>query len=231
LQNLSSAAAVVIVVLGCAGDIPVRPPSSEHALPSPRDPRRCEYLNFDIFDHLGESQRQADSIREIMVSEVEAVFAQELESAGFHRVLASETPWLFLRAMLQPSKLASNAMVGAVHLGPLSNLHRDYWSAVSEGSILEGEIGMTLAVEIRTPSQGLELDSIRLEEHAREKARRVWDRSAPVLFELCHWRRQLSQDGLSVEDIRRELVEEMDRIRREYHRAEQRRNLKLEVEP
>ena len=227
---LSSAAAVAIVVLGCARDVPVTLPSSDHALRSPRDPESCEYVNFDTFGRLAKNPRQADSISETTARDVEAVFSRELEWAGFHRVLDGETPWLFLRALLQTSERTSNAMVGAVHLGPLSNLHRDYWSAVSEGSISEGELGMTLAVEIATPSHGLELDSTNLEKRAREKARRVWDRSAPVLYELCNWRRRLSQDGRSVEDIRRELVEEMNRIRREHRRAEQQKNLKLDVE-
>ncbi len=216
---------------GCAGNVPTRPPSSAHALPSTADPRSCEYLNFDVLDYSTENQRQAGSIAEITARRVEAVFSKELESAGFHRVIDGETPWLFFRALLRTSELASNVMVGAVHLAPLPNLHRDYWTAVSEGSIPEGEIGMTLAVEIGTPSHGREPDSTRLERHARERARRVWGRSAPLLLELCHWRQELLEDGLSVEDIRRELVDEMNRIRRDHRRAEQQKKLKLEVEP
>ena len=111
---LSSAAAVAIVVLGCASDVPVTLPSSDHALRSPRDPESCEYVNFDTFGHLAKNPRQADLISETTARDVEAVFSRELESAGFHRVLDGETPWLFLRALLQTSERTSNAMVGAV---------------------------------------------------------------------------------------------------------------------
>jgi hypothetical protein len=58
----------------------------------------------------------------------------------------------------------------------------------------------------------------------------VWETSAPVLFALCHWREQLVADGLSVEDLRRELVEEMNRIRSKQRRGEQEKRLKLGVE-
>jgi len=188
-------------------------------------------MNIAILDHPTENGRQEDSTAESTVRRVETVFSKELELVGFHRVVGDETPWLFFRALLRTSELASNVMVGAVHLAPLPNLHRDYWAAVSEGSIPEGEIGMTLAVEIGTPSHGLEPDSTRLERHARERARRVWERSAPILLELCEWKQELSEDGLSVEDVRRELVDEMNRIRRAYRRTEQQKKLNLEVEP
>ena len=242
---LSSAAAVAIAALGCASDVPVTPPSSRNTFPSTPEPRSCEYVNFAILDPPTENQRQANSMAEITVRRVEAVFSKELESAGFHRVTDDETPWLFFRALLRTSERASNVMVGAVHLAPLPNLHRDYWAAVSEGSIPEGKIGMTLAVEIGSPSHGRKPDSVEigttshdrkpdstyLERQARDRARRAWDRIAPLLLELCNWRQELSEDGLSIEDIRRELVDEMNRIRHEHRRAEQKKKLKLEVEP
>ncbi len=221
---------VAVFAIGCAVDVPVRPSSSLVMLEGPSDSHSCEYLNFDVLHSQATDARPVASIHEAIMREVEAVFSRELESVGFNRVRGGETPWLFLRALLQPSDLRSNAVTGAVQLGATPDLHRDYWSAVSEGSIGEGEIGMSLAVEIGARSGRLDPAARRLEEKIRKKAHRVWERSAPVLFALCSWRRQLVDDGLSVEDLRRELVEEMNRIRNRHRLGEQEKNLKLEVE-
>jgi len=194
------------------------------------DSHSCEYLNFDILHSQATNAPPVSSTDEAVMREVEAVFSRELESVGFNRVRGGETPWLFLRALLQPSNLRSNAVTGAVQLGATPDLRRDYWSAVSEGSIGEGEIGMSLAVEIGARSGRLDPAATKLEEKVRKKAHRVWERSAPVLFALCSWRKQLVEDGLSVEELRRELVEEMDRIRSKHRSGEQEKNLKLEVE-
>jgi hypothetical protein len=216
-------------VFGCAVGTSVR---SEPRLAngSTADSRSCEYLNFDILYSEAASTGSAASTNDEILRAVEAVYSRELESVGFNRVRGGETPWLFLRALLQPSHLRSDAVTGAVQLAATPDLQRDYWSAVSEGSIGEGQIGMSLAVEIGARSGRLDPASTRLEEQVREKAHRVWERSAPVLFALCNWREQLVADGSSVEDVRRELVDEMNRIRRRQHRDQQEKRLKLEVE-
>lgn len=222
-----------MLAVGCAVDTPVDSPVQ----PTPRltlagsaDSRSCEYLNFDILYSQSVSVGPAASTTDLILREVEALFSRELESAGFNRVRTGETPWLFLRALLQPSNLRSNAVTGAVQLGATPALHRDYWSAVSAGSIGEAQIGMSLAVELGAQSGMLEFASTRFEEQVREKAHRVWERSAPVLFALCNWREQLAADGLSVEDLRRELVDEMDRIRSKQRRGIQEKQLNLEIE-
>lgn len=222
-----------MLAVGCAVDTPVDSPVQ----PTPRltlagsaDSRSCEYLNFDILYSQSVSVGPAASTTDLILREVEALFSRELESAGFNRVRTGETPWLFLRALLQPSNLRSNAVTGAVQLGAMPALHRDYWSAVSAGSIGEAQIGMSLAVELGAQSGMLEFASTRFEEQVREKAHRVWERSAPVLFALCNWREQLAADGLSVEDLRRELVDEMDRIRSKQRRGIQEKQLNLEIE-
>jgi hypothetical protein len=229
-RNLFSAVAAGMLSLGCAVDVPVRPAPSQSTLGSSSDSRSCEYLNFDVVYGPAANAGAAASTSDAILREVEAVFSRELESAGFKRVRSGETPWLFLRALLQPSNLRSNAVTGAVQLGATPDLHRDYWSAVSDGSIGEGQIGMSLAVEIGARSGRLDPAATRLREQAREKAHRVWETSAPVLFALCRWREQLVADGLSVDDLRRELVEEMNRIRSKQRRGEQEKRLKLDVE-
>ena len=223
----------MMLAVGCAVDTPVDAPVQ----PTPRltladsaDSHSCEYLNFDILYSQSVSAGPAASTTDLILREVEALFSRELELAGFNRVRTGETPWLFLRALLQPSNLRSNAVTGAVQLGATPALHRDYWSAVSEGSIGEAQIGMSLAVELGAQSGMLEFESTRFEAQVREKAHRVWERSAPVLLALCHWREQLVADGLSVEDLRRELVDEMDRIRSKQRRDIQEKQLNLEVE-
>jgi hypothetical protein len=47
---------------------------------------------------------------------------------------------------------------------------------------------------------------------------------------LCAWEATLTEDGLTVNELRRELVKEMARVRRRYREEKQRKKLELEIE-
>jgi hypothetical protein len=155
-----------------------------------------------------------------------------LELAGFHRVRDGETPWLFLRAVLQSSSLRSDAVSGIIELGPRSNLHRDLAMAPGAGSNSASDIGMVAVIEASTGSTSNELGATaKLQELARANAQWVRDKSYPVLSALCKWRTELVLDGLTPGDLRQRLLDGMDRIRRVHREDQRQKGLKLEVEP
>jgi hypothetical protein len=200
------------------------------ARPNPHDSREsqtCEYMNFIVFRDFPDYEEPEGLANEAILRETEDVFSRELEFAGFHRVSDGETPWLFLRAILQSSSLRSNAVSGIVELGPRSNLYRDLALAPGAGSKSASDIGMIAVIEANTRSAGA---TAKLQESARANARWVRDKSYPVLSALCKWRTELVLDGLTPEDLREQLVEGMNRIRRVNRAGKQQKELKLEVE-
>jgi len=201
------------------------------ASPNPYDSpelQTCEYMNFIVFRDFPEYEQPEGLANEAILRQTEDVFSRELELAGFHRVSDGETPWLFLRAILQSSSLRSNAVSGIVELGPRSNLYRDLAMAPGAGSKSANDIGMIAVIEANTRSASA---TAKLQELARAKARWVRNRSYPALSALCKWRTELVLDGLTPEDLREQLVEGMDRIRRVNREGKQQKELKLEVEP
>jgi hypothetical protein len=192
----------------------------------------CEYMNFVVFgDFPGYDYPDGLAARAI-VRETEEMFSRELERAGFHRVRHGETPWFFLRAVLQSSSLRSDAVSGIVELGPRSNLHRELAMAPASESNAVSDIGMIALIEASTRSAGNDLGATsKLEELARSNAQRVRDQTYPVLSALCEWKTDLDRDGMTPEELRRQLVDEMGRIRRMHRESEQRKGLRLEVEP
>ena len=194
--------------------------------------RACEYMNFVVFSDFPGYEHPEGLASAAIVRETEDLFSRELELAGFHRVGDGETPWLFLRAILQSSTLRSNAVSGIIELGPRSNLHRDLAVAPSAGSNSASEIGMIAVIEASTRSTDNELSATaKLQELARANAERVRSESYPVLSALCQWKTELDRDGLTPEGLRRRLVEGMDRVRRARRDENQQKGLNLEVEP
>ncbi len=201
------------------------------ACPNPFDSpaaQTCEYMNFVVFRDFPDYELPEGLANEAILRETEDVFSRELELAGFHRVSDGETPWLFLRAILQSSSLRSNAVSGIVELGPRSNLYRDLAMAPGAGSKSASDIGMIAVIEANARSASA---TAKLQELARANARWVRNKSYPVLSALCKWRTDLVLDGLTPEDLREQLVEGMDRIRRVNREGKQQKELKLEVEP
>ena len=192
----------------------------------------CEYMNFVVFRDFPGYEHSDELASEAVLKEVEDLFSLELERAGFHRVGNGETPWLFLRAILQESALSSNSGSGIVELGPRSSLHRDLALALSDGAISAGPVGMVTVIEADTRPAGHGLASpARIEDQARHEAQSARHKSDPILSALCEWRARLVADGLTVEELRRQLIDGMDRVRREHRRGTRKKGLRLEVEP
>ncbi len=189
----------------------------------------CEYLNFVVFRDFPGFEHPDELANQAVLEEVEELFSLELERVGFHRVRDGETPWLFLRAILQQSTLSSNSVSGIVELGPRSNLHRDLALALSDGSISAGAVGMVAVIEADTRPAGARLRfPAKIEDLARHESRSTQHKSDRVLSALCEWRAQLVGDGLTVEELQRQLIDGMDRVRRD---RRQQKSLELEVEP
>jgi hypothetical protein len=128
--------------------------------------------------------------------------------------------------------VSSNAVSGIVELKPSSSLHRDLALALSAGSISKGAVGMVAVVETDILPEGNRLGSKAiLADFAREQAQWALHKSYPVLSALCEWRAQLVADGLTVEELQRQLIDGMDRVRGEKRRGMRQKGLKLEVEP
>jgi hypothetical protein len=100
--------------------------------------------------------------------------------------------------------------------------------APGAGSKSASDIGMIAVIEANTRSAGA---TAKLQELARANVRSVRNRTYPVLAALCAWRTELVLDGLTPEDLREQLVEGMNRIRRVNREGKQQKELKLEVEP
>jgi hypothetical protein len=205
------------------------------ACPNPFDSpaaQTCEYMNFVVLSDFPGYEHAEGLANAAILKQTEDVFSRELELAGFHRVRNGETPWLFLRAILQSSSLRSDAVSGIIELGPRSNLHRDLAMAPGAGSHAASDIGMVAVIEASTGSTNNEFGATaKLRELARANAQWVRDNSYPVLSELCKWRTELLLDGLTPADLRQRLVDGVDRIRRVHREDQQRKSLKLELEP
>ena len=188
----------------------------------------CEYMNFVVFRDFPGYEHPDELTSEAVLKEVEDLFSLELERAGFHRVGNGETPWLFLRAILQESALSSNSVSGIVELGPRSRLHRDLALALSDGSISAGAVGMVTVIEADTRPAGIQLRfPEKIEDLAKREARSTRHKSDRVLSALCEWREKLGGDGLTVEELQQQLVDGMNRVRSQ---RKQQKGLELEVE-
>jgi hypothetical protein len=192
----------------------------------------CEYMNFVVFSDFPDYAHPEELANAAIVKEAEDVFSRELELAGFHRVSDGETPWLFLRAVLQSSSLRSDAVSGIIELGPRSNLYRDLAIAPGTGPNSASDIGMVAVIEASTrPTTNRLSATAELQELARTHAQAIRNKSYPVLSALCQWKTELVLDGLTPEALRQRLVDGMDRIRRARRYERPQKGLKLEVEP
>lgn len=91
---------------------------------------------------------------------------------------------------------------------------------------------MVTVIEADTRPAGNGLASPdRIEDLARHEAQSARHNSDPILSALCEWRTQLVADGLTVEELRRQLIDGMDRVRREHRQGTRQKRLRLEVEP
>jgi hypothetical protein len=223
------ALAALIAMSACSGGPNWFASQDEQRVWVPSSSDRCEYLNFGILSEFSGQERLSGLANEKVLRDVEEVYSQEFEAIGFHPAGDGEKPWLFLRAVLQESDMRENTITGGVELSATPSLHRDYMLAWSDGFAPVGPIGLIVATEIGTRWNRLD-SRVRLDEMARANAKIAWNRTAPLLFEMCAWKKQLIEEGLTLKDFRRELVGEMDRIRRAHREADQQRKLQLEVE-
>ena len=180
------------------------------------DADRCEYTNFTIFRNHPDYQHGEDLASEAITWAVEDIFARELELVGFQRVAGERTPWLILRAVLMPSLLKPGSVSGVVVFVATAGLNRDFAYEPSDELIPPSGIEMVVPVEIDLRPRGGGLGSrVALQRFAKSKASWIWAEIEPNLSALCAWRRELIDDGLTLEDLQRELANGRFHIRSE----------------
>ena len=204
-------------------------PTSES---EPDDAGSCEYTNFIAFRNVPDYKYGEGLASEKIMWEVEDIFAREFELAGFHLTEDARLGWLILRALLMPSTLKSDAVTGVVQLIPTAGLNRDLLYKLSDELVSLSSIEMIAPIEINVQPGGGGLGStVALQQFARSKARWIWSEIEPTLSALCAWRTELIDDGLTIEDLQRELVDGMVRIRREYRERKRAGSQEIDADP
>lgn len=192
----------------------------------------CEYTNFIAYRNHPEYKYGEGLASEEIMWEVEDIFARELELAGFHHTEDARTAWLFLRALLMPSTLKSDAVSGVVQLVASASLNRDLLYQLSDELAPLSRIEMIVPIEINVQPGGGGLGpTVAVQQFARRKARWIWAEIEPTLSALCAWRTELIDDGLTIEDLQRELVDGMVRIQHEYRERKRGGSQGIDTDP
>jgi len=220
-----------LLLTGCGASAQPREPVEPTPLPSEPSPAEsCRYTTLvparnhpDYVDVFSPADRAISS-------RVESAFSKELESVGFRRVADVDAAWWYLDVMLLKSRFNSNVVVGSVSVQATSALTRDAQLALEEGAYVGRGLGGMFSVEERVTHRGEFVDREKFEIYLRTTAREIWRNTEPILDMLCSWEATLTEDGLTVNELRRELVKEMARVRRRYREEKQRKKLELEIE-
>jgi hypothetical protein len=164
----------------------------------------CKYVRFVLATDATGFVRSDELADVALTREVELLYAEEFERVGFRRLPTEAGAWLYLRANLMRSPVRPDNLVGAVELASTSHLHRDYSLALMSGEVPEGPMGTLIATEIAT-QQG----TVRFRDGVRADARKVaqwaWGISTPALGGLCTWETQVINEGVTIEELRKEL--------------------------
>jgi len=220
IQTLGRVSAILVTLSGCSS-IPASAPSPP-----------CNYFTVagwtagvarDEYHWIPDARRASKHV----ANQVETAWLQAIEATGF-RVPRGREPAAFLvlsNLYLPPQ--TPDVIVGSTVFNASPWLLRDWLFASEAGAIASGAGLETTSAEA-IPHRGGRPEIDR--EHIQAAAERWANRVSPVLIEMCEWREGVIADGLTVEHLRRELVEEMIRIRREHREEKQRKDLKLEIE-
>ena len=162
-----------------------------------------------------------------MANQVETAWLQAIEATGFRALRGRETAAFLVLSNLYSPPQTPNMIVGSTVFNASAWLLRDWLFALEAGAITSGAGLETTSAEA-IPHRGGQPQIDR--EHIQAAVERWANRVSPVLTEMCEWREGVIADGLTIEHLRRELVEEMIRIRREHREEKQRKDLRLEIE-
>jgi hypothetical protein len=207
------------LLVGCASS-PPRPTQNEEVLPS--DP--CEYRNvFVIFEEpLQSSDPRVEPLRRAILGRA----AEVLPSLG-------------LRAVSDPSegywRLFADAWMGShgnplVHLGLRGELrlgqHLFVVMMADEGFPYRGGVGGSY--NFATASLH---DTNMLDSQVETGMRWIWDLDSEQINALCVIRSELIDEGwVAVEELREQLIEEMEQVRRARARTSPQKILEIELE-
>jgi hypothetical protein len=207
------------LLVGCANTAPL-PAQNEKALPSDS----CEYRNvFVVFEEpLRSSDPRVEPLRRAILSHAAAVL-----------------PSLGLRAVSDPSegywRLFADAWIGRqgnplVHLGLRGELklgqHLFVVMMADEGFPYRGGVGGSYNFATASLRDIGMLDS-----QVETGMMWIWDLDSEQIDALCAIRSELIDEGwVAVEELREQLIEEMERVRRARARTSQRKILEIELE-
>jgi len=220
-----------LLLTGCAVSAQPREPVKPTPFPSEPSPAEsCEYTTLvPARNHPDYVEVFASADRAIARS-VELAFLKELESVGFRRVADVDAAWWYLDVMLLKSRFNSNVVIGSVSVQATSALTRDAQLALEEGVYVDRGLGGMFSVEELVTHRGEIAEQESFEIYLRATAQEIWRNTEPFLNMLCAWKAEVAEDGLTIGELRRELVKEMVRVRRRYREEKQRKELKLEIE-
>jgi hypothetical protein len=207
------------LLVGCASS-PPRPTQNEEVLPS--DP--CEYRNvFVMFEEpLQSSDPRVEPLRRAILGRA----AEVLPSLGLRAVSdPSEGYWrLFADAWMgsQGNPLVHLGLRGELRLGQ----HLFVVMMADEGFPYRGGVGGSY--NFATAS----LRDIRMLESQVETGMRwIWDLDSEQIDALCVIRSELIDEGwVAVEELREQLIEEMEQVRRARARTSPQKILEIELE-
>jgi hypothetical protein len=209
----------LVLLVGCANPEPAR---AEDEGPQPSD--SCEYRNVfvEFDDPLQQNDPRVEPLRRAILSRATEVFTE----LGLERMAdPSEAYWrLFANAWMdrQGNPLVHLGMKGELKLGR----HLFVVAMADESFPFRGGTGGSynfVKASLADPQQ--------LGAQVETGMRWIWKLDSNQIAALCDERSKLIGEGwTAVEELRQELVEEMEQIRRARARASQRKNIELEVE-
>ncbi len=208
----------LVLLVGCANTEPAAAGKED-----PQSPDSCEYRNvFVEFDNPFQvNDPRVEPLRRAILSRAAEAFPE----LGLETVAdPSEAYWrLFANAWLdrQGNPLVHLGMRGELKLGR----HLFVVAMADESFPFRGGTGGSYNfVKASLANQQA------LESQVETGMRWIWRLDSEQIAALCEVRSTLIGEGWAVEELRQQLIEEMEQIRRARARESQQKNLEIEVE-
>jgi hypothetical protein len=147
---------------------------------------------------------------------------------GFRRVPDFGSASFLVQANLKFSDAAPGPLIGSTIVLAQGDFWRDWVFAKEAGAISQATDPGTIVAEAYPYADGeLRIDRDRLDGIARH----MYDFHSEVIDGMCEWRHGVVEDGLTIEQLRQELVKEMVRVRTRSRAEKQRKELQIGVDP
>lgn len=214
-------ALLMALVAGCASS----QPSATALSAESRSADACDYLN--VFVVVDESYRAADPdvewIRQLVLAESAVALSRLGPKIVFER---SEAYW---RLHAEGWSDAWGNVLVHVGLQPELKLGRDMFAVLTAGEPLPYRGGIGSGYNFADP---VPPDVEELRRRVEAGMSWIWQREAEQVLALCEVRARLIEEGWTeIDELREELIKEIQHVRRERARAQRDKQLQLEMEP